>query len=59
MNDLKPEIVDQIPHPDRHDNRLVRRDATQRATIEMIEMRMGHEHEIDLREMMNLESGLF
>ncbi len=47
VHDIETEIVHQVPHPGRHDDRLVRRDPAQAAPIEMIEMRVGHEDEID------------
>ena len=58
MHDLKTEIVHQISHADRHDDRLIGRDAAQGAPVEMIEVRVRDEDEIDLGQMMNLETGL-
>ena len=58
VHDVEPEIVHQISHADRDDDRLIGRDAPQRAPVEMIEVRVRHEDEIDLRQMMNLETGL-
>jgi hypothetical protein len=37
---------------------LIGRDLAQGSAIEMIEMGVGHEHEIDRRQMMNVKSGL-
>jgi hypothetical protein len=41
----------------RHDDGLIGRDFAQRATIEVIEMRMRHEHEVDRRKMKDVEAG--
>jgi len=38
---------------------LVRSDTPQRAPVEMIKMRMSHEHEVNGRQMMDFEAGLF
>ena len=59
MDDVEPEIVHEIPHPDRNDNWLVRCHPPQGASIEMVKMRMRDEDKIDLGQMMNFEPGLF
>ena len=59
MHDVKPEIVDQISHADRNDNGLIGSNAAQSSPVEMIEMRVGDEDEIDLRQVVNFEAGLF
>ena len=56
MHDVEAEIVHQISHADRDNDRLIGRDLPQRPPVEMIEMRMRHENEIDRGQMMNLES---
>ena len=56
VHDLETEIVHQISHADRHDDWLIGGDFPQRAPIEMIEMRVRHENEIDLGQMMNFET---
>ena len=58
VHDVETEIVHQISHADRHDDRLIRRHLPQCAPIEMIEMRVGHENEIDRRQMMNFKARL-
>jgi len=42
----------------RHDDGLIRSDAPQRSPVEVIKMRMGYQHQIDLRQMMQLDSRL-
>ena len=58
MDDVKPEIVHQVPHTDRHNDGLIGRHAPQCPTIQMIEVRMRHQDEIDFGQMMNFEPGL-
>ncbi len=50
VHDVESEIVHQIADADRNHDRLLRRHFPQRPPIEMIEVRMRHEHEIDLRQ---------
>jgi hypothetical protein len=50
--------VHQISHPRWNHDRLIRSYAPQRAPVEMIKMRMRHEHEINGRQMMDFEAGL-
>ena len=59
VHDVKPEIVDQISHAHWNHDRLVRSYAPQRPAVEMIKMRMRHEHEINGRQMMDFEARLF
>ena len=59
MHNLKTEIVHQISHADRHNDWLIGGNFPQRAPIEMIEMRVRHENEIDLGQMMNFKPGCF
>jgi len=56
---MKAKVMDQVPDTHRHNNRLIRRNASQRAPIEMIEMGMRNQHKINRRQMMNFEAGLF
>ena len=58
MHDVETEIVHQIAHADWNHDRLIGRDLPQGAPVEMIEMRVRHQDEIDLRQVMNLEPGL-
>ena len=56
VHDVKPEIVDQVSHARWNHDRLVRSYAPQRAPVEVIKMRMGHEYEVNGRQMMNFEA---
>ena len=58
VDNIESEAMDQTPHANRNDDRLIGRDQAQSATIEMIEMRVRHENEIDRRQMMNVKTGL-
>ena len=51
VHDIESEIVHQIPDADGDDDRLIGRHFAQGAPIEVIEVRVGHEDEIDLRQM--------
>jgi len=44
---VKTEIVDQIPHSYRNGNGLISCYASQRSSIEMIKVGVGHENEIN------------
>ena len=59
VHDVKPEIVNQISHARWNNDRLIRSYAPQRAPVEVIKMRMGHEDEINGRQMMNFEARSF
>jgi hypothetical protein len=59
VDDVEPEIVDQVSHAGWNHDRLVRGYAPQRAPVEVIKMGMGHEYEINGRQMMDFESRLF
>ena len=59
MDDVKPEIVDQVSYTCWNDDRLIRSYAPKRATVEVIKMRMGYEYEIYGRQMMNFEARPF
>ena len=57
MNDIKTEIVNQVPDPDRDYDWLIGCDSTQSPPIEMVEMSVRDEDKIDRRQMINLETG--
>ena len=57
VHNVEPEPMDQTSDANRNDNWLIGRDELQCAAIEMIEMRVGYEHEIDRRQMMDVKSG--
>jgi len=57
VHNVEPEPMDQTSDANRNDNWLIGRDELQCAAIEMIEMRVGYEHEIDRRQMMDMKSG--
>ena len=59
VHDVKPKIVDQVAHARWNHDGLVRRYASERAPVEVIKMRMGHEYEVNGRQMMNFEARLF
>ena len=59
MHDIEAEVVDQVAHANRHDDRLICRDARQSAPVEMIEMRVRHQNKIDRGQMVNFETRLF
>src|ERR1700760_4586750 len=53
MHDVEAEIMHQISDSDRDDDGLIGGNLAQRSPIEMVEMRVRHEHNVDLRKMMN------
>ncbi len=57
VHNVEPKSMDQTPDADRNNNRLIGRNRRKRSPIEMIEMRVGHENEINRRQMMNVKSG--
>ena len=59
VHDVKPEIVDEVSHARWNHDWLVRGYAAERAPVEVIKMRMGHEYEINGRQMMNFEARAF
>ena len=59
VHNMEAEIMHQISYAHGHDNRLISRNASQRAAIEMIEMCMRNQDEINRRQMMNFEAWLF
>ena len=56
VNNVEPEPMDQTSDTNRNDDRLIGRNFAQRPAIEMIEMRVGHEHEVDRRQMMDVKA---
>ena len=59
VNDVESKPMHQTSDANRNDNRLISRDETQRPAVEMIEVRVGHEYEIDRRQMMNMKARFF
>ena len=59
VHNVEAEIVDEIADAGRNDNRLIGRDFAQRPAIEMIEMRVGHEDQVDLGQVIDLQPGTF
>ena len=59
VDDVKPEIVDQVSHTRWNNDGLIRSYAPQRAPVEVIEMRMGDKYEINGRQMLNFEARSF
>ena len=57
MNDIKAEIVNQVPDSDRDYDWLIGCDSTQSPPIEMVEMRVRDEDKIDRRQMIDLKTG--
>src|SRR5688572_18140921 len=55
----EPEIMNEIPAIEGNHDRLIRRHFAQSTPIQVIEVRMGHEHEVDIRKMGNLNPGPF
>src|SRR5204863_8799411 len=52
MHDIEAEIVNERANANRHDDRLIGSDPPQRSSVEVIKMRMCHQHQIDIRQMM-------
>ena len=59
VDDMKPEIVDKVSDARWNYDWLIRSYAPQRATVEVIKMRMRHEYEVNRRQMLNFETRLF
>ena len=59
MDDIKSEAMHQIPDPNWDNDRLIGGNRAESAPIEMIEMRVRHEHEINRRQMMDMKAGIF
>src|SRR5215471_17524487 len=58
VDNVKSEPVNETTNTDRNDDRLIGSNCAQRSAIEMIKMRVSHEHEIDRRQMMNVKARL-
>ncbi len=58
VHNLEAEIVYQISHAHRHDDWLIRRNAPQRAPVEMIEVSVSHQDKINRRQMVNFKAWL-
>jgi hypothetical protein len=59
VHDIETEAMHQTSDADWNDNWLIGCDTSQRSAIEMIEMRVGYEHEINRRQMMNMKARFF
>ncbi len=59
VHNVETEIVHQVSYAHRHDNGLIGGDASQGTPVEMIEVRVGHQDEVNGRQMMNFEAWLF
>ena len=57
MHLIKPKIMDQIPDPLRHHDRLSRGNPAQCAPIQMIEMSVGDQDQVDRGQVINSDSG--
>ncbi len=57
MDNVKTEIMHQVTHADGDNDRLIGCHSPQRTPVEMIEVRVGNENKIDLRQVMNLKPG--
>ena len=49
VHDVKTEIMHEVPNPHGNNNRLIRRNAPQRAPVEMVKVRMSYENKINCR----------
>jgi len=56
---MKTQVMDQVSDPHGDNNGLIRRNSSQRAPVEVIEMRVRNQHKINRRQMMNFEAWLF
>src|SRR5262249_13170009 len=59
VQNMKPQIMDEISYAHRHNNRLIRRNSPQCAPVEVIEVGMRHKDKINRRQMMNFQAWLF
>ena len=59
VHNTEAEIMHEVTNTHGDNNRLVGCDASQRAPVQMIEVRMRHQNKIDRRQMMNFEARLF
>ena len=50
MHAAKAEVMHQISHLERHHDRLIRRHPAQRLAVEVVKVRVRHEHEVDRRQ---------
>src|SRR5215472_9087464 len=55
MHNVEPKIMHQISYARWDHDRLIRSDASERAPVKVIEMRMRHEDKVNRRQMMNFE----
>ena len=59
VHDMKAQIMHEVSYAHRHNNRLIRRNTPQCASVEVIEVGMRNENKINRRQMMNFEAWLF
>src|SRR6266478_4264949 len=59
VHNMKAQIMDEVSYAHRYNNRLIRRNASQCAPVEVIEVGMRDEDKINRRQMMNFETWLF
>ena len=57
VDTLEAEVVHQVAHAEGDDDGLVRGDGLERAAVEMVEVRVGDEHEVDHREFVQVDAG--
>src|SRR5215212_8797636 len=59
VHDIKTEIVNQITDADRNNDRLIGGDFAQGSAVEVIEVRVRHQNDVDVRKMLDLEARFF
>jgi len=59
MDAAKTEVMHQIADLEGDDDRLIRRHPAQRFSVEVIEMGVGHQHQVDGRHIMQTQTRLF
>ena len=57
VHNIEAEVVHEIADFQRNDDRLIRCNFPQGPPVEMVKMRVRHEHEIDLGQMMQINAG--
>ena len=58
MNAAEAEVVDEIAHLERDDDGLILGNVTESLAIEVIEMSVGDQDEVDLRQVVQLDAGM-
>ncbi len=59
MHFVEAQTMDQIAHVLRHGDGLGAGDRSQRLPVQMVEVGMRHQHQIDGRQVVNLDAGMF